>query len=141
MRVLLINPPNTYNHGDDFAVTFPLGLAYLAAVLEGNGHEAVVIDALAGFDPPTEMVEGLYRCGMTEAELPAATLRVKPDLIGITCSYTVQYPTTRSLARAIKRTTNVPIVIGGAHCSALPGATLAEGCFDYVVIGEGELPL
>lgn len=141
MKVLLINPPNTYNYGDDFAVTFPLGLAYLAAVLEQNGHEAVVIDSLAGFDPPTEPTDSLFRCGMTEAELVAATLSVKPDLVGVTCAYTVQYPTTRSLAQAIKRATDVPIVIGGAHCSALPSETLAEGCFDYVVIGEGELPL
>jgi anaerobic magnesium-protoporphyrin IX monomethyl ester cyclase len=141
MRVLLINPPNTYNHGDDFAVTFPLGLAYLSAVIERSGHEAIVIDSLAGFDPPTELTDGLYRCGMTEADLVATTLKLNPDLVGVTCAYTVQYPTTRALAQAIKRATNVPIVIGGAHCSALPSATLAEGCFDYVVIGEGELPL
>lgn len=142
MKVLLINPPNTYNYGDDFAVTFPLGLAYLAAVLERNGHEVVLIDSLAGFDKPTQPnADGLFRCGMTEAELVASTLNVKPDLIGVTCAYTVQYPTTRSLAQSIKCATDVPIVIGGAHCSALPSETLADGCFDYVVIGEGELPL
>lgn len=142
MKVLLINPPNTYNYGDDFAVTFPLGLAYLAAALERNGHQAIVIDSLAGHEPPTAPgPDGLYRCGMSEAELVAATLRVKPDLIGLTCAYTVQYRTTRSLAQAIKRATSTPIVIGGAHCSALPTETLNEGCFDYVVVGEGELPL
>lgn len=141
MRVLLINPPNTYHRGDDFAVTFPLGLAYLAAVLERSGHEPIVIDALAGYDPPTKATDGLYWCGMTEAELVAAALAAKPDLIGITCAYTVQYPTTCSVARALKRAMDVPIVIGGAHCSALPEKTLADGCVDYVVIGEGELPL
>ncbi len=141
MRVLLINPPNTYRHGDDFAVTFPLGLAYLAGTLEANGHEPVILDALAGYEPPTEMIDGLYRCGMTEQEIVAEVARVKPDLIGLTCAYTVQYPTTRDLAHAIKRATDTPIVIGGAHCSALPMETLAEGCFDYVVIGEGEMPL
>jgi magnesium-protoporphyrin IX monomethyl ester (oxidative) cyclase len=141
MKVLLINPPNTYHYGDDFAVTFPLGLAYLGAILEQNGHEAVIIDSLAGYDPPTEAVDGLYRCGMTETELVDAARRINPDLIGLTCAYTVQYPTTRSLAQAIRRTMSVPIVIGGPHCSALPSQTLADGCFDYVVIGEGELPL
>ena len=141
MRVLLINPPNTYNHGDDFAVTFPLGLAYLAAVLERNGHEPIVIDALAGYDPPMQPTNGMYHCGMTEAELVASARRIKPDLVGLTCAYTVQYPTTRSLAQAIKRAVDVPIVIGGAHCSALPQETLADGHFDFVVIGEGELPL
>ena len=141
MRVLLINPPNTYRYGDDFAVTFPLGLAYLAATLEANGHEPVIIDALSGYDPPTEAVDGLYWCGMPEHEIVAAVARTKPDLIGLTCAYTVQYPTTCAVARAIKRATDVPIVIGGAHASALPMETLAQGCFDYVVIGEGEMPL
>src|SRR5262249_23406869 len=111
------------------------------AVLEQNNHEALIVDALAGYNPPTEPVQGLFRCGMSEAELVAATLRLQPDLVGLTCAYTVQYPTTRSLAQAIKRATDIPIVIGGAHCSALPKETLADGCFDYVVIGEGERPL
>lgn len=141
MRVVLINPPNTFNSGDDFYVTFPLGLAYLAAVLERHGHEVIIIDALAGHDPPAEPIDGFFRAGITERELVASTLRLRPDLVGLTCAYTVQYPTTRSLARALKQATDVPIAIGGAHCSALPDETLAEGCFDYVVIGEGELPL
>lgn len=142
MKILLINPPNSYYAGDDFAVTFPLGLAYLAAILERYGHQVVVIDALAGYDKPSESgPDRMYHCGMTEEELVVAVMQEKPDLIGVTCAYTVQYPTTRSLARAIKRATSTPIVIGGAHCSALPKDTLAEGCFDYVVIGEGELPL
>lgn len=141
MRVLLINPPNTYRYGDDFAVTFPLGLAYLAATLEANGHEPIVLDALAGYDAPTVALDGLYHCGMTEEEIVADVLRHDPDLIGLTCAYTVQFPTTRSLARAIKRATDTPIVIGGAHASALPDETLAEDCFDFVAIGEGEVPL
>jgi anaerobic magnesium-protoporphyrin IX monomethyl ester cyclase len=141
MKILLINPPNTYRYGDDFAVTFPLGLAYLGAVLEANGYDVIIIDSLAGYDPPTEAVDGLFHCGMTEASLVEAVRRHSPDLVGLTCAYTVQYPTTRSLAQAIKRSTNVPIVLGGAHCSALPAQTLDDGCFDYVVIGEGELPL
>jgi phosphonoacetaldehyde methylase len=141
MKILLINPPNTYNYGDDFAVTFPLGLAYLAAVAERNGHETVVVDALAGYEPPTEATNGMFHCGMSEAELIAIAKRIKPDLIGLTCAYTVQYPTTRSLARALKLSLSATVVIGGAHCSALPHETLADGCFDYVVIGEGEMPL
>lgn len=141
MKVLLINPPNTFHRGDDFYVTFPLGLAYLAGYLEKHGHEVVVIDALAGYGPSTEPTDGLFRVGMTEGELVAATRAVKPDLVGLTCAYTVQYPTTRAIARALKTAIDVPIVIGGAHCSALPGDTLAEDCFDYTVVGEGELPL
>lgn len=142
MKVALINPPNTFRDGDDFYVTFPLGLAYLAAYLEQHGHTVRVLDSLAGYEPPKEPNEdGLYRAGMDDSEIIAWLRSESPDLVGVTCAYTVQYPTTRSLARAIKRATDLPVVIGGAHCSAVPDEVLRDGCFDYVVIGEGEVPL
>lgn len=141
MKVLLLNPPNTYHRGDDFYVTFPLGLAYLAGFLESHGYEVEVIDSLAGYGPSTTMLDGMYRVGMSDEEIVLAIRRARPDLVGITCAYTVQYPMARALARAIKAALHLPIALGGAHCSALPQETLADGCFDYIVMGEGELPL
>ena len=33
---------------------------------------------------------------------------------------------------------DVPVIIGGAHVSALPQETMAYDCFDVGVIGEGD---
>ena len=46
MRTLLLFPPTTV-YGDDPSVppvTQPLGLAYLAAYLEREGHEVMILD-------------------------------------------------------------------------------------------------
>jgi anaerobic magnesium-protoporphyrin IX monomethyl ester cyclase len=141
MKILLINPPNTFRSGDDFYVTFPLGLAYLAAYLEHHGHQVAVLDTLAGYGPSTHQIDGFFRVGMEEDEIIQTTRAFAPDLVGLSCAYTVQYPSTRATARAIKAGLDVPIVIGGAHCSALPVEVLQDHCFDYVVVGEGEVPL
>src|SRR4030043_214169 len=43
------------------------------------------------------------------------------------------------LLRAIKKTQNLPIVLGGIHPSAVPHECLAVS--DFVCVGEGEEPL
>lgn len=46
MKVLLINPPQTFFPGSDApAGNLPLGLLYIAAVLQRDGVEADVLDA------------------------------------------------------------------------------------------------
>ena len=43
MRVMLIVPPNTFSKGENYYITFPLGIAYIAAVLERDGHDVHVL--------------------------------------------------------------------------------------------------
>ena len=44
MRILLIDPP-FYRFIKYYNRFFPLGLAYLAAVLRGDGHQVLIYDA------------------------------------------------------------------------------------------------
>jgi len=141
MKVLLLNPPNVFRSGDDFYVTFPLGLAYLGSYLESHGIEVRVLDSLAGFEPPNERSGEFYRVGLRDDEIINQVRRFAPDLIGITCAYTVQFPPALEIARKLKQAIRVPIIIGGAHCSALPLEVMEYDCFDYVSVGEGEGPL
>jgi len=102
----------------------PLGLLYLAAMLEEAGEEVAVIDAAA---------EGL--------DIPATVARIRdyqPDLVGIG-STTVVFESTKELAGAIKSTLpEMPIVLGGYHVSLLPEEAMACAHFDVGVIHEGE---
>ncbi len=139
MRVLLINPPNTFEPGDDFYCTFPLGLAYIAAAVEQAGHCVKVIDALAGIDKPKLAACERVKVGTPDAELARMAVDYLPDVIGLSCSYTVQFPATVDLATALREHVSCPIVIGGAHGSAMPAEVLKTGAFDYVVVGEGEV--
>jgi len=115
MRVALINPsvPLALRKEN-------LGLAYLAAGLEAAGHEACIIDEVAGQD----VDEGLDA--------------FRPDVAGI--SFMTMYAVRAyALADRIRGQRGVPVVLGGAHPTALPKEALEHG--DCVLRGEGEAAL
>ncbi len=127
-RILLIYPPNylgvgTREFGQAIDIYQPLDLAYIAAVLEKAGYEVGIIDA---------KVEKL-----TFETIIKRIADFKPQIIGLSSS-TPDFCVTVSLAKQIRANGNYTIIIGGRHVSALPEETLAEECFDYGVVGEGE---
>jgi radical SAM superfamily enzyme YgiQ (UPF0313 family) len=139
-HVTLIHPTLVSPVGNwTAAVTPPLGLAYLAAMLEETGVQVAVVDALAeGIDQHRE--EHGYRYhGLTISQ---TVDRIEPhtDLIGISCMFSQDWPWLRQLISAIRqRFPHTPIVAGGEHITAAPRFSL-EDCpaLDYCVLGEGE---
>jgi anaerobic magnesium-protoporphyrin IX monomethyl ester cyclase len=129
LRVTFINPPWALKqHFTKFenvaSVQQPLGLAYLAAALEKNGHEVRVIDA------------GVLNYGYEQI---TAEIRLHhPDIIGVTC-VTPSYRKTLDLAMALKKDLDLPILIGGPHVTALTEETMRNDCFDVAVLGEGDI--
>lgn len=131
MNVLLINPPFDPEEsvGESASVRFvlnitpPLGLAYLAAVLERDGHRVKVIDYTARhpYPPPAEIVRGF-----------------PPDLIGITSTTPSWSSACRTAAEYRALAPHARFVAGGAHLSADARGAMAGGSFDLAVIGEGE---
>jgi radical SAM superfamily enzyme YgiQ (UPF0313 family) len=133
MRVMLINPPidQVLEDGNANPVTSflfynsaPLGILYIAAVLEQAGHEVAVIDAAAQ----------QLNVEATAKEVEA----FRPDLIGIG-SFTVTFETCKKLGRALKDAMpSVPIVLGSYHVTLVPEEAMANDQFDVGVLGEGE---
>jgi anaerobic magnesium-protoporphyrin IX monomethyl ester cyclase len=109
---------------DVVSVQQPLGLAYLAAVLEREGHQVRMIDAAV--------------LNLSEGRVINDIRQFQPDLIGIT-TLTPRYRIAQSLATKLKEELNLPILIGGSHVTALPDETMRNECFDYAVLGEGEI--
>ncbi|MEY3212263.1 MAG: hypothetical protein RIT28_2744 [Pseudomonadota bacterium] len=133
MRILLINPPldSVLRDGNVDPVTSylfynsaPLGILYIAAVLEQRGEVVGVLDAAA------EMID-----------IPQTVKRVQEfgaDIIGIG-STTVVFDGTKELATKLKEAMpNTPIVLGGYHVTLLPKEAMAHKAFDVGVIHEGE---
>jgi anaerobic magnesium-protoporphyrin IX monomethyl ester cyclase len=133
VRVMLINPPidSVLEHGNVSPVTSylfynsaPLGLLYVAAVLERAGETVAAIDGAAeqeNVDSVAKRVEDF-----------------SPDVIGIG-SFTVSFETTKRLAAAIKqRLPDVPIVLGSYHVTLVPEEAMSDNNFDVGVLGEGE---
>jgi len=128
MKILLIYPPDDlgignkrFNHVIDTGQ--PLGLGYIAAVLEQAGYEVEIVDAKAEV--------------LSIKEILNKVSDFKPRIVGLSAS-TSDFCVTKSLARQIKSSGDYITIIGGAHVSALPEETIKEGCFDYGVLGEGE---
>ncbi len=106
MKVCLIN-----SQGKHTSVFQPLGLAYLAAVIEEQ-HEVKIVD--------------LQIQNIKEA------LRFKPDIVGIS----ILHSANASKAFTIARKFNQKVVIGGPHASVRPDECIRYA--DCVVVGEGE---
>lgn len=127
MRILLINPPYRaeQRYGKDMArfgpTNEPLGLAYLAGMLEAHGHDVAIWDG---------MVQDLK-------EIQDA------DIYGVTM-LTPMYSTAKHIIESIRKKMHPGslIVVGGAHPTVMPHETLKDiPEIDYLIQGDGEYHL
>jgi radical SAM superfamily enzyme YgiQ (UPF0313 family) len=132
MKIMLINPP-PYKHGGKSrflertpiqTYTMPLGLGYIAAVLENAGHDVSLVDA--------------YVKNLSYDALAQIVKTSRPDVIGITC-LSDQRTSWFKLIELIRATdSKIKIVLGGPHPSLMTEQVLINFKPDAVVIGEGE---
>lgn len=103
----------------------PLGIAYIAAVLEKEGYICKIMD-LSG---------SKYDLG----ELQKILLNEKPDIVGIS-SITPTFPEALQIARATKaKLPETIVVMGGIHTTVRPHDALNTPYVNIVVRGEGEI--
>jgi radical SAM superfamily enzyme YgiQ (UPF0313 family) len=128
MRFLLINPPlsgaeryGRYAQAGSYLP--PLGLAYLAAMLEGR-HEVRILDAAAE--------------ELTLDETLARVREFDPAVVGITVIAATFGRAVTLCDRVKQASPGVVTVLGGPHPTACPDACLAPPSVDVVAIGEGE---
>ena len=120
----MVNPPipKAVFHHQRYV---PIGLAYLAAVIEKNGYELAVIDC-----PAT---------GMDHYKLKRKLVAFKPNLIGVTSMTPTIKSAFQSARSAREACPDATIVIGGPHATFMDAQILNnEGAIDVVVRGEGE---
>ena len=130
-KVMLVNPPSStdvYKHGKLKGILpkVPLiSLASLAGALEAKGHDVFIADlAHIADDPINDFKNWIYD--------------FQPTHVGITFSTPLALES-RMLAVIAKGTKkDVFTMAGGVHPSVLPEEVLNYGCFDAVLIGEGE---
>lgn len=100
-------------------VQIPMGIAYLAAVLEKNDVDVSLIDLNISDEKEIEKVKS-------------------SDIVGISVK-TESYPSAASITEKIKETdSDIPIMWGGVHPTILADECLKNLRIDYCVIGEGE---
>jgi radical SAM superfamily enzyme YgiQ (UPF0313 family) len=129
MKILLINPRRSIESAGIAqrivrGTQEPLGLAYLAAVLEKNGDKVEILDAEA--------------LDMSDQEIAEFVSSRDVDVVGVTMT-TMTYSVAVKTIKAIRNIYGAMIYVGGAHLTAMPVETLkAAPEIDVVVIGEGE---
>ncbi len=128
MKILLLNPPYLESVYSGFKpavqVQLPLGLAYIASVLEQSGQDVSILDANAEELNINETIEKV-----TQSDC---------EIVGITAA-TALIPTVKQIARGIKQRTCKKIILGGPHVTFLPEMAFTEiEDMDIAVLGEGE---
>jgi len=140
MRVCLINPPRIQPKAWGKPNVFPpIGLAYVAAVLE-RAHEVCIIDAPTEGWRNLEEVDGTkYRVGLSNEQMADRIERWSPDVVGIEIPFSGWSRTAFEVVSIVKRVNkDIVTVLAGQHPSARPKECLANSDVDFVVIGEPE---
>jgi len=143
LRILLIQPPYDLQPDDARQAIPPLGLAYIAAVLEREGYDVRIVDCVVeDFHNLHPLPDGRRRHGLPLDGLSKIVEQYDPALVGVSCLFSSQARVSHEVCALIKQITpDVVTVMGGAHPSATPRDTLDDPNIDVVVIGEGELSM
>lgn len=125
MKTLLINPSQLVAYeGTRLPPAYPpMGLLYIATVVEKRGHEVVLIDMDAD--------------NVDESNLPGVINDISPDAVGIT-STTPTIHNAFKVAKQVKSQFQVPVIIGGIHPTIAPEECISDPNIDFLVQGEGE---
>ncbi len=142
VNLTLLRPPLLVpTWSDSGPLTPPIGPAYLAASLRAAGHAPRIVDGL-GENPfqVTSLFNNLVTAIGLRSEEIVERIEGSPDLIGVTCMFSQDWPEIRRLIQMVrKRFPHVPIIAGGEHITATPDFTLRSTPeVDVCVIGEGE---
>lgn len=142
MKILLLSPPFTLDKNDKqrIPVTPPLGLGYLAGMLEYHGYEVKIIDCLVeGYETPTETKDGRIRYGLSDDQIKTELINYQPDIIGIACVLSNLHYEVCHLTEVCKETMqDIPVVVGGGHPTIMPEKVMEDSQADFIIIGEGE---
>jgi anaerobic magnesium-protoporphyrin IX monomethyl ester cyclase len=142
MKVLLINPPQTFYPGSDPpAGNLPLGLMYIAAVLQKNGYTVEILDAfITGRAIEEKKTGDEFTIGLPFDQIAIEIGSRKPDIVGIAGPFTSQIGNAIKVSEATKQANpKILTVIGGPHVTLVPKEFLEETkTADIVVMGEGE---
>ena len=115
MKVFLIVPPTTLYPGDVHFASFPLGIGYLSGILARDGHQIEVLDCVIENQIPKRLKNNTYHVGLSWEEIESRISKSNPDIVGISCSYSVDINNAKKIAQIAKKAGKIPVVIGGAH--------------------------
>jgi len=129
MKILFFYPPDDGNslfkNNNSFLFAPPLGILYLSKILEDQGHTVKVIDLRSENIRKKHLKFHVLTSDIIGISIPSFSINNSIELC--------------SMIREIDA--NIPIIVGGPHCSLYPKELLQKIDADICVIGEGEKPI
>ena len=122
--VVLVHPCTTARWSVQPWCDLPLELICIGSPLVRKGYRVRIID---------QRIECDWRTTLENE------LRKDPICVGVTSTTGPQLRHALEISRAVKESSDVPVVWGGHHATLLPEQTLEKPEIDYVVQGEGEV--
>jgi len=127
MKFLLIRPAYQEEKNKSHNITYmnlhPLGLLYIGASLENDGHEVELLDYYAEKITKDKLKNSLMSCDAVGMTVNAYNLKPAADISG--------------LIKEID--SDIPLIIGGLHCTFVQERSLQDiPSADISVAGEGE---
>ena len=134
----MINPPRTFYPGSvPVGGSVPLGILYIASVLERENCEVEILDTLTTDSCPR--IEGDTRqYGMPWEKIAEEIDVRKPSVVGITNPFTAQIDNAVKTAEIVKTIDHrIVTIVGGPHFSAIDLVQFLRNTpsVDIVVVG------
>ena len=139
MKMLLINPPQTFYPGSEQpAGNLPIGLMYIAAVLKKAGYEVEILDAFMA--ATFQKIDETTTVGMPFEDIKREIQSRKPNIVGISGPFTCQIQNSIKISNIVKEVDpHILTVMGGPHVTLVPKEFLQEATnVDIAVTSEGE---
>ncbi|MDD5650706.1 MAG: radical SAM protein [Candidatus Nanoarchaeia archaeon] len=141
MKILLIKPQITISKNFKGIGRFfpPIGLEYIAALLEQNNYTVKILDtSIEDWKKIHKRTDGMEYMGMSFDKVKKEIKKENPDVVGIT-TLTVDSVNAFSIVKAIKEVNPlIKVIFGGPHVCAMPEEVINNSNVDVICIGEGE---
>ena len=140
MRVCLINPPRLHPKAWGKPVVYPpIGIAYVAAVLEKQHKVSIIDSPTEGWKNLEQIHETNYRMGLANEEIADRIKRWSPDIVEINIPFSGWSKAAFEVASVAKSVdSGIITVLDGLHPSARPVDCLSNTDIDFVVREEPE---
>src|SRR3989338_7638201 len=114
-RVLFIVPPLSSNKAIKVSNhQIPMGFLYMAGMLEKHGFEAKVLDCPVYYSQRREIDPETVRIGLFPEQIEKEIREVKPNIVGVSCSFTMFEADTFEIVEKIRQGKSLESIKGTA---------------------------
>lgn len=139
--LLFVPPVITNKNRIDINPLPPMGLGYIASIMEKLGIEVKIVDCMMeGWHVHEDVGNNLIKIGLFDEDIRAIISDFAPDMVCVNNQFSKQYKNAHRIYGIVKSVNkSILTQAGGAHPTVMPEFCLEDPNLDFVVLGEGEL--